>query len=836
MVYKRKEKIRYDPMPVGVDSGSSRTVEVHFSFADVIRPPSGVLPTSWIAGHIQTLNDLYSYPRDDQNGLDVVATENAPNVNLTHALHQFRKLRKQLRREYRKELSAWNEAYKAASRQIRQDLKAKAGSKYVIVPFFRVNYSTQLTERSKRGTSADRVPTASEQAISRRWSERGWTSHPYSEIQSLYEAVLSRSRARPVSKLARFQNYLAGASGARHEFLQAIARQRERLKQEPREKHRLVVRLFEYEVKRRVAAHNRYSSLELRWLRASWLASHPRPTFGDSRLKKLHDAKAAIYENLIFHEASWLHNPRILIRSGVVRCLPAELPRRNRTYAPFFGRYICGYDGGSAGSGGSMVSGWTSYGYQDGRDYGEPIVPISWYGRGAEPYGDVSLAQALTAMASRYTDVESYRPSNDGFNIVRSTAELKDLPATLRTVIGLAIAVRSEKGLFQAYSARAPKRALQSVSLSRTLVHLAKGSLRWCIAVDLAWKFGIQPTIRDVNSVLTNGVNWATDCCRSLRQLVAGSDELIRSMTLRARVPYAQNPPRTSPWHPTLTGQWTESFHEFSPPGLDDEWLPNSIGSCPFLDYVFGRSFADIGAAVRQYRSVCKGFATSLEYTRFRGVSWLDKESYFFARLKRDALVKLFHLNEIERAIYLADPLKVAWELVPLSFICDWFTTTRQVVQTMSNELTRTLANLPCTEDGIWVTVNSVYGIQDFWSHVPEHARYVTLKPQVLFGTRWISERQAELWGVPHEPHFGASVSYPMYLSVAFEPSYAMNEAISSFATEWEVTPIARRGLRCPCSLPDNPVEAGVVPAFQLKVSADKLFTLSELILQGLRL
>jgi hypothetical protein len=307
-------------------------------------------------------------------------------------------------------------------------------------------------------------------------------------------------------------------------------------------------------------------------------------------------------------------------------------------------------------------------------------------------------------------------------------------------------------------------------------------------------------------------------------------------MTLRARVPYARNPPTTRPWQFTLTGGRTEYFNKFSPPGLDDEQLPLPIGSCPFLDFVFGRSTTDVGAAIKQYRGVCKGFATDLENFRFRGVSWLDKDSYFFARLKREALVRLFHLNEIEKAVYLADPLKVAWELVPLSFICDWFTTTRQVVQTMSNELTRTLANLPSTEDGVWVTVNSAYGIQDFWSHIPEHARYVALKPRVLFNARYIAEDKAELWGVPHEPHFGTTVFYPLSLNVEYEPSYYMTEAIKGFGNEWEVTPIARRGLRCPCSLPDNPVEGGLVPAFQLKVSSDKLFTLTELILQGLRL
>lgn len=120
-------------------------------------------------------------------------------------------------------------------------------------------------------------------------------------------------------------------------------------------------------------------------------------------------------------------------------------------------------------------------------------------------------------------------------------------------------------------------RSIGELKDTRETFKQAKDFLRWLIRPNirgltpkkvyaglagayLAWKFAIQPTIQDVNTVVDNTVSYLTDVRRSLRELV--NDLKSRSSIYHARHAYAQQSGLIS--GRTLLSCDNESFGEFN--------------------------------------------------------------------------------------------------------------------------------------------------------------------------------------------------------------------------------------------------------------------------------
>lgn len=134
---------------------------------------------------------------------------------------------------------------------------------------------------------------------------------------------------------------------------------------------------------------------------------------------------------------------------------------------------------------------------------------------------------------------------------------------------------------------------------------------------------------------------------------------------------------------------------------IANRWLEYSFGWKPLIEDIYN------GISVLQNpapKGQIKGSATTVRQERFS----VGRERYVVSRrvsVRQKATVVVSNPNlYIANQMGLVDPIKIAWELVPWSFVVDWFTNLGQVLGTMSDFAGVTLTNAFTTTFATTVT------------------------------------------------------------------------------------------------------------------------------------
>lgn len=360
-----------------------------------------------------------------------------------------------------------------------------------------------------------------------------------------------------------------------------------------------------------------------------------------------------------------------------------------------------------------------------------------------KPYSRLEEARWVTEAASHAADLEGLviADKTAGDNLNRSIVELRDLPETASSLNAL-VSFAADRGLMR-------RRCLP----------------REAAKLFLAWKFGFEPLARDVNKLLKEAGSYVASYRRGLARLYSAlgaakddrtfvwrspkvSEEIpaVGSSDPRPRAVYVALPVLPAGNHCAVARDGTNlgpvdwSFK--SGPFVDPPWsnsytsddaLNVQIRSTAGVPYMWddegnelgrswsqlpnARSFLNVGTATTQGHSIPweARYTSNLEAWFAGHLAPAITDAYYrtlsvelFARFEADEINRALGYNPddailtslFDRSKYLS----TSWELYPLSFIVDWFTSSRSVVRQLNLAALRNVDDLRLrSSSGPWL-------------------------------------------------------------------------------------------------------------------------------------
>lgn len=347
----------------------------------------------------------------------------------------------------------------------------------------------------------------------------------------------------------------------------------------------------------------------------------------------------------------------------------------------------------------------------------------------------------------------------------RSVSELKDLPQTGAEV----------EAFF--YNWLPSPRHLPAGAGAK-LGEQVKWTVRVAAKAYLWWKFGFEPLAHDVNTFLSDAGKYISALRRALSTLYNSLEDIQSPRTFKRTRRWALPGPTAPYTRDTETGVWVflpcfpldvlgrnlygegwrvKDFGDIDPQCFmndaifhqnqqlwfneDVAWIKGVRGTssskaCPngtaVLNYLLGEIPDEVrrksNSAVQYIRDAlfADGYADPLHTTTY----WRTLTTKVFARFSSDELRMAF-LGRLQKT-FMADlfddsqAITTTWELLPLSFILDWFLSVKRVMQQFDLELLKMNDAVPLrSETGVW------YGHQyEYWNTVqPSHTtlRYAAI-------------------------------------------------------------------------------------------------------------
>lgn len=374
------------------------------------------------------------------------------------------------------------------------------------------------------------------------------------------------------------------------------------------------------------------------------------------------------------------------------------------------------------------------------------------------------------------------RESSD--RLSRSIVELKDLPQTgaqaSSFLAWLAGGLPLDTSIMPAIS-----------PLARTKVLAAKSARAAC-AAWLFWKFGVEPTAHDVNNLCNQAGNYLQHMRAGLGAMYRSVDAINWDMTFKMK----------HRWH-------EEGVTDVEPVSLQrDVWihlpcLPITSNSLHPWPAGFRQ---DAGlVALPEQTKVCTDSYASLVGTCANGtvilshlitnqisgsdyaanVAWLDKqlqgilfpvctsttwktlETNVFARFSSDDIKAAFGWKDswLSELFGVHRALTTSWEVMPLSFIADWFLSTREVMDAINLQAFLKTEGLHLQPlDGVWLGHRF-----QFWNGVQAPRMYIT---EAHVGTYEGLVAQ----GIPGIPESWRDRRSPLDITSAMAAGYPGNE------------------------------------------------------------
>jgi hypothetical protein len=349
---------------------------------------------------------------------------------------------------------------------------------------------------------------------------------------------------------------------------------------------------------------------------------------------------------------------------------------------------------------------------------------------------DPARGRILTACLRQASKIEGLvfgRESAD--RLSRSIVECKDLPQTVGQVTSFVAWLAS--GLPKSMADMPPMDGR-----TRALLAAAK-TVRAAAAAWLFWKFGVEPTAHDINNLCAGTGNYLGTLRSGLTSMYRSLDEIRYDMTFKMKKRHSD---------PFITGV-SPMLRE------KDVWIhlpclpiyPSSEMDLPPGFYIREDGLVDLPESVkvstdegaRPVRNCANGTAVLSRLcqetvgTRAYGnnISWLEQqilgrlvpvctttawktlETCVYARFSADDIAAAYgwkgdglsDLFDVSRA------LTTSWEVLPMTFVADWFLSTREVVEALNLQAFLRTEGLHLEPlDGVWLGHKFLYwnGVQ----------------------------------------------------------------------------------------------------------------------------
>lgn len=331
-------------------------------------------------------------------------------------------------------------------------------------------------------------------------------------------------------------------------------------------------------------------------------------------------------------------------------------------------------------------------------------------------------------------------PRDDLFNLGRSIAELKDTPLLWKQAEEmLALGkLSAAEFLTKVRGKKVHAAYYEHLLRSARITHLSHAPVRVSAALYLAYKFGVEPSLADIDTLVGATRQWVRAVRRGLVGMYRVCQEAVKAATMRAYVADATvmangrvdlstgNPgsvdltvslPIVSSGYEEADGYWHPGRPEWSElycpdkleVDLNGDWAecPN-FAKCLMADGGFTQEERE-GWVTALFNDFVAKQLPSLGQLRYRW--YLARNSKVFARINASEINKILRLEEQRNFLASGLQFKVAWELVPLSFLVDWFTNTAKIATAITDAWQSWSDEVYFTDDGLWAVIRSdLYG------------------------------------------------------------------------------------------------------------------------------
>jgi hypothetical protein len=371
--------------------------------------------------------------------------------------------------------------------------------------------------------------------------------------------------------------------------------------------------------------------------------------------------------------------------------------------------------------------------------------------------------------------------------------------------------------------------AARLTALGRKCPKVIRGCLYTAAAGYCAWKFAIQPTASDIRRVLNDWKDAMFGVRRSLRQMLRLlTPRLSNTITLK-KVRRFETPMPNGISRPVNNGLRFDlvSYMAYEP----------ERGSLHLVDTT-GHGF-DAATGWGNYshtlpqlvvRSVSRifGALTSPGYKvytagKYKVTSFITKP---LSEVYKLALEDIQDVRDIVTHAHEALRLQeTVWELIPLSFVLDWFIQTRQVATNVQRLVNASLGGTLNWRDDIWHTYRLVgikYRALATLSYASAHRGSIR-----VYGDNWVTITVRSKLTTESQPVYKCSIPTLLHMECGeVVTTFNTNTAIDGFS---KVRDVARGPLADAREL--TPI---VFPKAKVRLDRGKLISLSSIILSAL--
>lgn len=357
---------------------------------------------------------------------------------------------------------------------------------------------------------------------------------------------------------------------------------------------------------------------------------------------------------------------------------------------------------------------------------------------------DPSRSHILTACLRQANKIEGLvfgRESAD--RLARSIVECKDLPQTAGQVrdfvrwlaCGLPLTVDNMP-------------QLKGSAMTRVM---AAKTARAAAAAWLFWKFGVEPTAHDVNNLCSQTGNYLKPIRAGLTSMYRSLDQIAYDMTFKMKHKwceegvtgvYPQEVTRTVWIHLPCLSLYGPTSISGDPPGFRRDAglirLPEQVQICTD-SYAEKTDLCANGTVIlsnlvtnRISQSDYERNVSWLEWQIQRilfpvctSIAWKTLETNVFARFAAEDIAAAYGWKDdwLSDMFGLHRALTTSWEVLPLSFIADWFLSTREVMEAINLQAFLKTEGLHLQPlDGVWLGHRFQYwnGVQGTHAYVAE--------------------------------------------------------------------------------------------------------------------
>lgn len=285
-------------------------------------------------------------------------------------------------------------------------------------------------------------------------------------------------------------------------------------------------------------------------------------------------------------------------------------------------------------------------------------------------------------------------------------------------------------------------------TLRGRVIPVATATVPQLAALYLAWKFGVSQTMSDIEAVTRYGFHWAVDCRRGLSQIldkiteaqpfhvIGRSFRVPSSVALPAerRAPKGKNglrpflsqsadvsyviPPSVTvgrisfdfqPWWDQGgmfgSSEWSTYNGDIPVVVADGRWpfqvLPPDVATVVLRDPT--KWAAAVNRVADHNRTLMREYLKEeFPLSNTEVVTALSATGRHWGTWSLGGIQRAVGIDRIAKTIVDTDPLLTAWELLPCSFIVEWFTNVRDFVEQANARLKQVVGKIARPIDKIW--------------------------------------------------------------------------------------------------------------------------------------